>query len=163
MADERASLRKPAALPRRPVVALKAQPVAAAARSPLPAARSLQQRIGNRGTQALAAGVVARSTAPVSDPKNGSLLNTHWQMEFVAVIAAIVDDNLLPVKSVVWRLEDDHARDSSGALNPVKFDAKADPALNGAPPDLGIDKAMAGRTCRFMARRMSTFCKPELT
>jgi hypothetical protein len=45
----------------------------------------------------------------------------------------------------------------------VKFDAKADPAVNGAPADLGIDKAMTGRTCRFMARRMSTFCKPELT
>ena len=99
----------------------------------------------------------------VSDPKNGSLLNTHWQMEFVAVIAAIVDDNLLPVKSVVWRLEDEHARDSSGALNPVKFDAKADHAVNGAPGDLGMDKAMAGRACRFMARRMSAFCKPELT
>jgi hypothetical protein len=74
----------------------------------------------------------------VSDPKNGSPLNTHWQMEFVAVIAAIVDDNLLPVKSVVWRLEDDHARDSSGALNPVKFNAKADPAVKE-----GLNKGLA--------------------
>jgi hypothetical protein len=80
MADERASLRKPAALPRRPVVALKAQPVAAAARAPMPAVRSLQQRLGNRGTQELAAQVVARSTArdsPSKSAPSGQLSLSH--------------------------------------------------------------------------------------
>jgi outer membrane protein OmpA-like peptidoglycan-associated protein len=98
----------------------------------------------------------------VRDPKVGTLIKAHWAMEFVAVLGALVGDEFLPVKFVVWRLEDDHARDSSGVLNPTKVEAKADAAQNGAPADLAIDKAMSGRTCRFMARRMNDFCKPEL-
>lgn len=84
-------------------------------------------------------------------------------MEFVAIIGAQVGGNFLPVKSVVWRLEDDHARDSSGALNPIKVYAKAEAPQDVAPADLATDKAMAGRTCRFMARRMGGYCRPELT
>jgi len=99
----------------------------------------------------------------VTDPKSGTLLKAHWEMEFVAIIAAQVDGNYLPVKSVVWRLEDDHARDASGALNPTRVDAKAEAPKDGAPADADIDKAMAGRTCRFMARRMTDYCRPELT
>jgi len=99
----------------------------------------------------------------VSEPKGGTLLKAHWEMEFVAIIGAQVDNHFLPVKSVVWRLEDDHARDASGALNPSKVDAKAEPPQDGAPADLAIDTAMAGRTCRFMARRMGSYCRPELT
>ena len=57
MADERASLRKP------DVVDRQAAAVAAAAR-PMSVARTLQQRLGNRGTQVLAAQVVARSNTP---------------------------------------------------------------------------------------------------
>ncbi|MBP6107110.1 MAG: DUF4157 domain-containing protein [Steroidobacteraceae bacterium] len=102
-------------------------------------------------------------TIQVNDPKSGTLVKAHWEMEFVAVIGAQVGSNFLPVKSVVWRLEDDHARDSSGALNPTKVEAKAEAPENGAPADLAIENAMAGRTCRFMARRQSNFCKPELT
>ena len=98
----------------------------------------------------------------VSAPKSGNLVTAHWEMEFVAVIGARVGDAFLPIKSVVWRLEDDHARDSSGALNPTKTDAKADAPQDGAPSDLAIEKAMAGRTCRFMARRMKDYCRPEL-
>lgn len=98
----------------------------------------------------------------VSAPKGGTLLKAHWEMGFVAVIGALVGDNFLPVKSVVWRLEDDHARDSSGSLNPTKTEAKAEAPEIGAPADLAIDKAMAGRTCRFMARRMTDYCRPEL-
>lgn len=101
-------------------------------------------------------------TIQVNDPKSGTLVKAHWEMEFVAVIGAQVGSTL-PVKSVVWRLEDDHARDSSGALNPTKVEAKAEAPENGAPADLAIENAMAGRTCRFMARRQSNFCKPELT
>ena len=52
---------------------------------------------------------------------------------------------------------------ASGALNPTKVEAKAEAPENGAPADLAIENAMAGRTCRFMARRQSNFCKPELT
>ena len=63
MADERASLRKPAVAERRAAAATRSHPVAATAR-PVSVARALQQRLGNRGTQALAASVVARSTAP---------------------------------------------------------------------------------------------------
>jgi hypothetical protein len=99
----------------------------------------------------------------VSDPKAGALIKAHWEMEFVAIIGAQVGDTFLPVKSVVWRLEDDHALDSSGALNPTKTEAKAEAPQNGAPADLAIEKAMAGRTCRFMARRMKDYCRPELT
>src|SRR5262245_10152145 len=43
----------------------------------------------------------------VSDPKSGTLLKAHWEMEFVAVIGALVGDNFLPLKSAVWRLDDD--------------------------------------------------------
>ena len=98
----------------------------------------------------------------VTAPKGGTLISAHWEMEFVAIIAARVGDAFLPVKSVVWRLEDDHVRDSSGALNPTKTEAKAEAPQDGAPADLAIEKAMAGRTCRFMARRMENFCRPEL-
>lgn len=56
-------------------------------------------------------------------------------MEFVAVLGARVGEEFLPVKSVVWRLEDDHARDSSGALNSTEIEATADAATNGAPAD----------------------------
>lgn len=63
MADEHASLRKPAVAERRAAVAPRINPVAAVAR-PMPAARTLQQRLGNRGTQAFAARAVARSAAP---------------------------------------------------------------------------------------------------
>jgi hypothetical protein len=59
--QERASLRKPAAV-RRPAIASRIQPVAATARA-TPVARTLQQRLGNQGTQALAAHVVARAGA----------------------------------------------------------------------------------------------------
>jgi hypothetical protein len=62
------------------------------------------------------------------------------------------DDGLLPPKRA----------DAEGALLPIAA-GFCRHSFNGAPADLGIDKAMAGRTCRFMTRRMSTFCKPELT
>jgi len=75
----------------------------------------------------------------VSDPKRGTLVKAHWAMEFVAIIGSLVGDTFLPVKSVVWRLEDDHAVDSSGALNPTKTEAKAEGPQNGAPADLAID------------------------
>jgi hypothetical protein len=59
MADERASLRKPAVAERR-AAATRTNPFAATAR---PVARALQQRLGNRGTQAIASRIVARSGA----------------------------------------------------------------------------------------------------
>jgi hypothetical protein len=63
----------------------------------------------------------------VSDPKSGTLLEAHWEIEFVAIIGAHVGDNFfLPMKSVVWTLEDAHARSTSGGLNPTKTDAKAE-------------------------------------
>jgi hypothetical protein len=74
-----------------------------------------------------------------------------------------VGENFLPVRSVVWRLENDHALDSSGKLKPTKTEATGDTPTNGAPADLAIEKAMAGRTCRFMTRRMVRgYCRPEL-
>src|SRR5262249_9324329 len=69
----------------------------------------------------------------VRDLKSGTLLKAHWEMEFVAIIGAQVGDNFLPMKSVVWRLEDDHVADSSGALNPTKTEVKAEAPQNGAP------------------------------
>lgn len=82
----------------------------------------------------------------------------------VAESGAQVGNNFLPVKSVGWRLEDDHARDSSGALSfSPRLGLRGIAPVDGAPGDLAIDKAMAGRTCRFMARRLGEFCKPELT
>ena len=98
----------------------------------------------------------------VRDPKSGRLIKAHWEMGFIAIIGALVGNEFLPVKSVAWRLEDDHAVDSSGVLNPTKVEAKADSPTDGAPADLAFDKAMSGRTCRFMARRMGDYCKPEL-
>jgi hypothetical protein len=59
-----ATEQRPAALPRTPAVKADARPVAAA--------RSLQQRLGNRGTQALAAQVVARSGRPGGTPTGGA-------------------------------------------------------------------------------------------
>ncbi len=76
MAEERASVRKPAVVERRTVAASRSPSGAAAAR-PMPIARSLQQRLGNRATQALAAQVVARSSAlgaaAASGPTTGQL------------------------------------------------------------------------------------------
>ena len=63
MADERASLRKPAVAERRATVAARINPVAATA-PPKSVARAFRQRLGNRGTQAFAAQVVARAAAP---------------------------------------------------------------------------------------------------
>jgi hypothetical protein len=98
----------------------------------------------------------------VSDPKSGTLIKAHWEMEFVAIIGARVGDTFLPVKSVIWRLEDEHTLDSSGVLNPTKTEAKAEAPQDGAPDDLAIEQAMAGPTCRFVARLMSNYCRPEL-
>jgi outer membrane protein OmpA-like peptidoglycan-associated protein len=126
-------------------------------------------RFSGPGLNGPGAGKVSMGDTPgnavliqVRDPKGGTLIKAHWEMEFVAIIGALVGDDFLPVKSVVWRLEVDHAADSSGALNPTKTEAKAETPQNGAPADLAIDKAMAGRTCRFMARRMGDYCRPEL-
>jgi hypothetical protein len=99
----------------------------------------------------------------VSDPRRGTLVSAHWEMEFVAVIGAQLGDRFLPVKSVTWSLEDDHALDPTGTLNPTHIDAKAQAPQDGAPGDLDIEQAMSGRTCRFMARRMNDFCRPELS
>jgi hypothetical protein len=114
-------------------------------------------------------GKVSMSDAPgtvmpirVREPRSGTLKSAHWEMEFVAVLGARVGDTFVPVKSVVWRLVDEHTRDAAGALNPSLLDAKAEPPQDGAPADLGIEQAMAGRTCRFMTRRMNDFCKPQL-
>ena len=97
----------------------------------------------------------------VNDPEIGRLAAVHWEMEFVSVIGAWLDDAFLPVKSVVWHLEDDHALDSSGALNPTRINSGVTSPQDGTPSDLQIDKAMTGRTCRFMARRMEDFCRPQ--
>lgn len=65
---------------RRPAVTPRGIPAAAAAR-PVSVPRALQQWLGNRGTQALAAQVVARSAAPgpagVSSPSPGQLSISH--------------------------------------------------------------------------------------
>jgi hypothetical protein len=63
VAEESGSVRKPAVAERQAPVAAHISPVAATAR-PLPMARALQQRLGNRGTQAVASRIVARSCAP---------------------------------------------------------------------------------------------------
>lgn len=80
MAKEPASVRKPSVVERRQAVTPRTPTVAAAPRS-IPAVRSLQQRLGNRGTQALAAQVVARSSAPgnttTSGVANGQLALSH--------------------------------------------------------------------------------------
>ena len=56
---------------RRPAVASRAHPFAAAVR-PIPIARTVQQRLGNRGTQAFAAQVVARLGAPAATSTTGT-------------------------------------------------------------------------------------------
>ena len=63
MAEERALVRKSAFAERRPAIASRISPVSAASHA-TPAARTLQQRLGNQGTQAFAAQMVARSSAP---------------------------------------------------------------------------------------------------
>jgi hypothetical protein len=114
-------------------------------------------------------GTVSMSDAPgismpirVRDPRIGTLESTHWEMEFVAVLGARLADSFIPVKSVVWRLVGEHELSPSGTLKETLIDAKADPPQNSAPADLDIEQAMDGRTCRFMARRMNNFCRPEL-
>ncbi|MET4023190.1 DUF6861 domain-containing protein [Bradyrhizobium sp. S3.2.12] len=63
MSEERASMYKPTVAERRSSAALRAQPGVAAVR-PMTAVRTLQQRLGNQGTQAFAAQqAVARSGA----------------------------------------------------------------------------------------------------
>lgn len=71
MAEERASVRKPAVAEQRPAAASRTPSGAAAAR-PIPVARSLQQRLGNQGTQAFAAQVVAKSSAPSDTTTSGT-------------------------------------------------------------------------------------------
>jgi hypothetical protein len=66
MVEERASVRKPAVTERREQVAARSSPVATA--HSVSAARTLQQRLGNRGTQAVAARIVARSSGPSAAP-----------------------------------------------------------------------------------------------
>ncbi|MBP6107114.1 MAG: DUF4157 domain-containing protein [Steroidobacteraceae bacterium] len=71
---------KQAVVERRPVAASRTRSSVADAR-PIPVVRSLQQRLGNRGTQALAARVVARSSAPgpasASGAATGQLSLSH--------------------------------------------------------------------------------------
>lgn len=60
MPESRASTRAPAVVHRKPAAAARANATAVTAR-PVPATRNLQQRIGNSGTQALAARATTRS------------------------------------------------------------------------------------------------------
>jgi hypothetical protein len=133
-------------------------------------AESMGRFSGPGRVAAPGSGTASMSDAPgvvlpitVTDPKLGRMISAHWAMEFVAVLGAQLGDTFLPVKSVTWSLVDDHRLDSTGALNPAHLDAKADAPQDGAPADLGIEAAMSGRTCRFMARRMNEFCRPELS
>jgi hypothetical protein len=71
MAEDRASMRKPAVIERRPAVVSRTHPVAAVVHPP-PVARTLQQRLGNQGTQVFAARVAARSSAPGIASKSAS-------------------------------------------------------------------------------------------
>lgn len=66
MAEERALNRQAAPAARRSVASERASAASAAARTP-PASRSLQQRLGNEGTRALAAQLVARNAGPASE------------------------------------------------------------------------------------------------
>lgn len=80
MAEQRLSAHRPAVAPQRQALAARASP-AAAVPSRIPASRAVQQRLGNLGTQALAAQVVARSAvsrleAPTSAPR-GTLAISH--------------------------------------------------------------------------------------
>lgn len=70
MSEERSSVRKPAVAERR-TVAPRTPAVTVAVR-PIPVARSLQQRLGNQGTQTFAAQVVAKSSAPVDTTTSGT-------------------------------------------------------------------------------------------
>jgi uncharacterized protein DUF4157 len=65
MAEERTLIRKPAVAERRPEVASRSIALAPTAR-PLPVMRTLQQRLGNHGTQAFAARVAARSVPGIA-------------------------------------------------------------------------------------------------
>jgi hypothetical protein len=72
MAEERASMRKPSVAGRRPAVTSRVHPGLAAAR-PMTAVRTLQQRLGNQGTQAFAAQqAVARSSPPGMPSTSGA-------------------------------------------------------------------------------------------
>lgn len=71
MAENRVPGRKPTATEQRPA-ALSRTPAVTAAARPVAAARSLQQRLGNRGTQALAAQVAARSGRPGGTATGGT-------------------------------------------------------------------------------------------
>jgi hypothetical protein len=64
MAKERAVLRKPAAAERRPAAVAARAASRPAPSHAMPPSRTLQQRLGNQGTQALAARAVARAAAP---------------------------------------------------------------------------------------------------
>ena len=66
MAEERALNRQAAPAARRSVASERASAASAAARTP-PASRSLQQRLGNEGTRALAAQLVARNAGPAPE------------------------------------------------------------------------------------------------
>jgi hypothetical protein len=71
MAENRVPGRKPAVTEQRPAAAAARTPAVTADARPVAAARSLQQRLGNRGAQALAARVVARSGTPGGTPPSG--------------------------------------------------------------------------------------------
>ena len=120
-------------------------------------------KIGTDSGVASITGILDDSTIDVFSPDPTQKQNSSsWEMEFVAVIGARMGDTFLPVKSVVWRLEDEHTLDSSGILSPTKTEAKAEAPQEGAPDDLAIEQAMAGPTCRFVVRSISDYCRPEL-
>jgi hypothetical protein len=106
MPDERSSLRKPAAVERRAgAVAAKAQPAAAAA--PPSVARTLQQRFGNRLTQALAAQVVARQPIPTPAPGPSSPQPTTAQppLDPQTVLIEDLANHLVQMPNVIDALE----------------------------------------------------------
>jgi hypothetical protein len=75
MADEPASVRQPAVAERRAAAAPRQSPLAAAAR-PIPIGRTLQQRLGNQGTQTFAARLIARASTPDGAATGGGALGS---------------------------------------------------------------------------------------
>ena len=110
-----------------------------------------------------------------TDPELGpvSLARSTWAMEFVLVLATRFRDELLPIRHLIWRLESQ--RDWTELVRRITADpalpqrARTDPTLlsniptgvpivalvsdaPGLPAGLNIATAMAGRTCRLLAR-----------
>lgn len=97
----------------------------------------------------------------------GTLQSFNWRMDFVLVLGIRQGENFLPLKFQNWFLE--YSAEPDAAKKNMKIlSSKVEKSKEGdGDPGIDVEKAMQGRTCRFVMRRIESpessvkGCRPE--